>query len=128
MKLDAVHGYFQLALDEESSIITTFLLPQGKFRYLRAPMGLNASSDKWCCHSDAIIEGFPCARKIVDDTLIWAENMEILEERIKLVLERCRHVNVTMSEKKFEIGEKMEFAGHMISATGSDQMTRNMMQ
>ena len=44
--------------------------------------------------------------------------MEILEERIKLVLERCRHVNVTMSEKKFEIGEKMEFAGHMISATG----------
>ena len=44
-KLDAVHGYFQLALDEESSFLTTFLLPQGKFRYLRAPMGLNASSD-----------------------------------------------------------------------------------
>ena len=44
-KLDAVHGYFQLALDEESSKLTTFLLPQGKFRYTRAPMGLNASSD-----------------------------------------------------------------------------------
>ena len=38
-KLDAVHRYFQLGLDEESSKITTFLLPQGKFRYLRAPMG-----------------------------------------------------------------------------------------
>ena len=47
-KLDAVHGYFQLALDQQSSYITTFLLPQGKFRYLRAPMGLNASSDEWC--------------------------------------------------------------------------------
>ena len=44
-KLDAVHGYFQLRLDEASSKITTFLLPQGKFRCLRAPMGLNASSD-----------------------------------------------------------------------------------
>ena len=46
-KLDAAHGYFQLALDEESSKLTTFLLPQGKFRYTRAPMGLNASSDEW---------------------------------------------------------------------------------
>ena len=25
-KMDAVHGYFQLALDESSSLITTFLL------------------------------------------------------------------------------------------------------
>ena len=38
-KLDVVHGYFQLALDEESSKLTTFLLPQGKFRYTRAPIG-----------------------------------------------------------------------------------------
>ena len=117
-KLDAVHGYFQLALDEESSKITTFLLPQGKFRYLRAPMGLNASSDEWCCHSDAIIDGFPWAKKIVDDTLIWADNIETLEQRIRQVLDRCRDFNVTISRKKFEIGEKLEFAGHMISATG----------
>ena len=48
--LDAVHGYFRLRLNQESSMITTFLLP-GKFRYLRAPMGLNASSDEWCCQS-----------------------------------------------------------------------------
>ena len=117
-KLDAVHGYFQLALDEQSSITTTFLLPQGKFRYLRAPMGLNASSDEWCCHSDRIIEGLPWARKIVDDTLIWAENLDILKERITEVLDRCREYNVTISKKTFEIGEIIEFAGHMISATG----------
>ena len=48
-KLNAVHGYFQIGLDEVSSKLTTFLLPQGKFRYLWAPMGLNASSDEWCC-------------------------------------------------------------------------------
>jgi len=54
-KLDAVHGYFQLGLDEESSYITTFLIPEGRFRYLRAPMGLNASSDEWCFHSDMLI-------------------------------------------------------------------------
>ena len=30
-KMDTVHGYFQLGLDEESSRMITFLLPQGKF-------------------------------------------------------------------------------------------------
>jgi len=28
-KFDAVNGYFQIALDEESSMLTTFLLPSG---------------------------------------------------------------------------------------------------
>ena len=66
-KLDAVHGYFQLALDEESSHLTTFLLPQGRFRYTRAPMGLNASSDEWCAKSDAMIEGCPWAQRTHQD-------------------------------------------------------------
>ena len=47
-KLDAIHGYFQLALDEVSSDLTMFLLHSGRFRYMRAPMGLSASSNKWC--------------------------------------------------------------------------------
>ena len=85
-KLDAVHGYFQLALEPKSSFITTFLLPQGKFRYLRAPMGLNASSDEWCCKSDIIVEGLPWARKLVDDTIIWADNEEDLVIRTRTAL------------------------------------------
>ena len=44
-KLDATHGYFQIPLDEEASKLTTFILPSGRFRYLRAPMGLSSSSD-----------------------------------------------------------------------------------
>ena len=117
-KLDAVHGYFQLGMDEYSSKLTTFLLPQGKFRYLRAPMGLNASSDEWCCHSDVIIQGLPWARKIVDDTLIWAETEEELLDRTRIVLQRCKENNITISLKKLEMGSEIEFAGHIISPKG----------
>ena len=81
LKMDAVHGYFQLALSEDSS------LQQGKFRYLWAPMGLNASSDKCCCHSDRIVTGIPWAKKIVDDTIIWAQTLEELQERATIILE-----------------------------------------
>ena len=50
-KLDATHGYFQIPLSEEASRLTTFILPSGRYRYLRAPMGLSSSSDEWCRHS-----------------------------------------------------------------------------
>ena len=36
-KFDAVNGYFQIPLDEASSELTTFLLPSGRYRYLRTP-------------------------------------------------------------------------------------------
>ena len=99
-KLDAVHGYFQLALDEESSYLTTFLLPQGRFRYLRAPMGLNASSGEWCRHSDVAVEGLDWCMKIVDDIIIWATTNEEMCSRINTVLERCKAHNITISRKK----------------------------
>ena len=47
-KFDVVNGYFQIAHDEESSLLTTFLLPSGRYRYLRIPQGLDALSDEWC--------------------------------------------------------------------------------
>ena len=117
-KLDAVHRYFQLALDEPSSKLTTFLIQQGRFRYLRAPMGLNASSDEWCRQSDIIIAGLPYAMKIVDDTIIWASTEEQLKEWVTTVLRRCTENNITISRKKFEMGNSIHFAGHIISDGG----------
>ena len=114
-KLDAVHGYFQLALDEESSKLTTFLLPEGRFRYLRAPMGLSASSDEWCQRSDFLVEGLPFCKKIVDDILIWGKSPEDLHANCKTVLNRCREMNVSISAKKLEISNSIKFAGHTVS-------------
>ena len=38
--------------------------------------------------------------------------------RINIVLERCKSHNITISRKKLEIGEEIEFAGHVISSKG----------
>ena len=101
-KLDATHGCFQLPLNEEASRLITFLLPSGRYRYLRAPMGLSSSSDEWCRHSDLVVEGFPWCRKIVDDILIWASTPTELEERLHAVLQRCERLHVTL-EASFKL-------------------------
>ena len=84
-KMDALHSYFQLAMDEPSSKITPFLLPSGRYRYLRAPMGLSLSSDEWCWHSDRANEGMPFAKKIVDDILVWATDLPTLYDRVRSI-------------------------------------------
>ena len=70
-------------------------------------MGLSSSSDKWCRHSDRVVEGFPWCRKIVD-----------AEERISLVVSRCQQLHVTLSRSKFQVDTCLNFAGCVVSHRG----------
>ena len=49
---------------------------------------------------------------------ILAENMNELMERTRIILERCRESNITISKKKLELGSSINFAGHIISDKG----------
>ena len=81
-------------------------------------MGLNASSDEWCAHSDKVIENLSWARKMVNDTLVWAALPDKLGERARIFLTRCRQYGITISKKKLEAGQEISFAGHIISQDG----------
>ncbi len=117
-KLDAIHGYFQVPLDEDSADLTTFLLPSGKYRYLKAPMGLKSSNDEFCRRTDPVVRGLSYASKLVDDILIQAPDYETLYQRIRVVLERCRETGVTISLRKLKVGENVKFAGHLVTSSG----------
>ena len=117
-KLDAVLGYYQIPLDEDSKKLFTFLLASGRYRYLRAPMGCSASSDEWCKRSDAALCGIPGVHKLVDDILIEAKDYNQLLKRLETVLDRCVNSNITISLKKMQIGESVIFAGYNISSNG----------
>ena len=112
ISLDALSGYHQIKMSEEASLITTFLLSSGRYRYTRATMGLTSSEDEWCQRSDVIFEGFEWASKFVDDILIQAPTWSIALPSV--VLTRCREHNITMSLKKFKCGSEVTF----ISAEG----------
>ena len=115
-KLDATYGYFQLPLDDEASKLTTFILPSRCYQYLRVPMGLSSLSDEWCRHSNHMVEGFHWCRKIVDDILIWPSTPD--ESRLHSVLRRCEDLHVTLSQCKFQIDNRLKFAGYIVSKDG----------
>jgi hypothetical protein len=115
---DAVQGYHQIPLDHASSLLTTFILPEGRFRYTRAPMGLNASSDEWCARSDVALEGLTGVQKIVDDILVYAPTMQDLALRARAVLARCAQHGITLADTKAQLGTAVQFAGYAVGADG----------
>ena len=118
LKFDAVLGYFQIPLDEESSRLTTFLVEMGRYRFTRAPMGLNPSSDCFCERTDMAFATVPDLLKIVDDGLLQAPSKPVLLKSFREVLECCRRNNLTLSRPKLEMGHQVTFAGHEITRDG----------
>ena len=118
LKFDMAWGYFQMPLDDESSRLTTFLVESGRYRFLRAPMGLNPSSDYFCERSDYAFADVLDLLKIVDDGLLQAPTRQDLLRQFRLALECCRKSNLTLSQPKLEIGQSVVFAGYDITKDG----------
>ena len=118
LKFDAVHGYFQVPLDDESARLTTFLVESGRYRFLRAPMGLNPSSDHFCERSDNALSAVENLLKIVDDGLLQASTKQDLLLQFEEVLKCCRKNKLTLSKSKLQFGQSVLFAGHIISKDG----------
>ena len=118
LKFDAVQGYHQVPLDEESSKLTTFLTEYGRFRFKRAPMGLIPCSDFFCERTDSAFAEVDNLLKIVDNGLLQAPSQRVLLQNFRLVLECARRHNLTLSRPKLEMGQSVVFAGHLISHDG----------
>jgi hypothetical protein len=96
-KLDALQGYYQVPLDEETSYLTTFLLPSGRYRFLRAQMRMKNLSDVFCHRTDNIFAAVPDILKIVDYALLQAPTEEELLVKLRIGLTSCIEENLTLS-------------------------------
>ena len=119
VKFDALKGYFQIPLEKSSIDLTTCMVPgHGRYAYKRAPMGLCSSGDEYCARGDAAFAGIQGVKKIVDDILIFAPDLETLVSRTTEVLKRCSVNSITLSKKKVQYGVEVKFAGYLVSQTG----------
>ena len=89
-KLDARTGYWTLKLAEDSSFLTTFNTPYGRYRFLRLPIGLKSSQDEFQRKIDESYEEVEGMIALVDDILLYGKSREEHDKNLKAVLERSR--------------------------------------
>ena len=112
---DMVQGYHQIPLSEKASKLTTIILWDGKYRWLRGPMGLNSTGDEWCFRSDELVHPFTeWCRKLVDDVVIWASTLDELLDRMEKLFSRARKLKMTISRKKMQVSNQVKFAGYLL--------------
>ena len=116
---DALKGYYQCPLDEQSQLLTTFLTPFGRFKFLRAPFGICSISEHYNRRMDEAFEGLNNYRRIVDDIVIFDENVNDHIARVRKFLHRCAELGISINKDKFNfLKTSVTFAGYELSNQG----------
>lgn len=118
-KVDATSGFWHLKLDDESSKLTCFNTPFGRYRFLRAPFGIKLIPEIFQRIMSELMEDIEGAEVIIDDILIWGATIQEHDKRLKKVLERARQCNLKLSKSKCQFRkDEVEYVGHIISKNG----------
>ena len=118
-KLDALKGYYQCPLDEESQKLTTFITPLGRFKYLRAPFGISSIAEHYNRRLYEAFAGLSGYRRIVDDAVIYDSNERDHTDHVRQFLQRCTEKKITLNTDKWQFAKaSISFAGFTLSADG----------
>ena len=118
-KFDARHGYWQIPLHPESSPLTCFITPFGRYVCNRAAFGISSISEWYNRRMDKVVNGLHGIRKIVDDVLVYAPTLSALKKRVHDFLDRCSTHGVTLKRSKSQIAvREADFGGFHLSETG----------
>ena len=118
-KLDLSNAYWHVKLDEESSKLTTFQTPYGRYRWKRLPFGTSVSSEIFQKRLDQALEGLQGVIGVSDDIIVHGQTEEEHDLNLKNLLDLCRRVGLRLNREKAEIKKnEISFLGHLITSNG----------
>ena len=124
-KLDVRNGFWHVKLSEESSYLTTFNSPFGRYRWKRLPFGISSAPEAFQQKMHELIEGLTGIEVVADDFIVvgygdTAEEANRNHDNTLLAfLERCRERNVKLNIDKLTLREKeVPFIGHVATDKG----------
>ncbi|OWZ04667.1 Pol Polyprotein [Phytophthora megakarya] len=88
--LDLTMGYYSRVLAEESRPYTAIVLPWGKYRYCRMPMGISTAPDEFQAVMQELLGGLPFVRIYLDDVFVLSSSFDDHLEHLQEVLQRTQ--------------------------------------
>lgn len=118
-RLDIAEAFHQVELDEESRDLTTFITPQGTFRYTRLMFGLSNAPELFQRIMQFILRGLEGVLVYLDDIIVYGPNKEEHDRRLRLVLNRLDYYKVRLNVEKCEFRKSsLIFLGYIITPEG----------
>ena len=115
--IDATSGYWQIKLSEESSYLTTYNTPFGRYRYLRMPFGISSASEIWQRAMEEEFGDIEGVEIIADDVVVWGRDHSEHDDRLDKLMTRVNEVGLKLNRKKCQFStDRVSFVGHTLTS------------
>ena len=118
--LDLNMGYYHIKLNPDAQRLCTIILPWGKYKYKRLPMGLSVSADIFQSEMSQLVSDLEYARAYLDDLLCLTSGsfMDHIN-KLKTLLFRLREAGLKINaEKSLFCVRQIEYLGYLITRDG----------
>ena len=119
--VDSTSSFFNHKLDEESSKLTIFGMPFGRYRYLGMPMGASLSSDVYQYKVDGHLEHIRNCVTIADDIIIFGFSPDGTDHdmTVRQVMNKAKEVSMRFNPSKCQFKRtEVKFFGMVLNRQG----------
>lgn len=123
--LDVRNGFWHVPLDEDSSFLTTFNTPFGRYRWTRMPFGISSAPEVFQRRMHEVIEGLKGVEVVADDFVAVGfgdtdeEAIANHDETLEAFLRRCEESDLKLNDTKLKLRQQeVPFIGHIATAEG----------
>ena len=116
-KLDAYSGFHQIVLNPESTKLTTFNIPFGRFMFKRLPFGRSSAPEYFQKRMDKELSGIEGVKCRMDDILIMGKDHAQHVERLRKVLYRLVESGLLLNLQKFLFAQsRLQYLGQILGS------------
>ena len=118
-KLDASSGYWQIPLHPDSSRLTTFITPSGRFCFRRLPFGITSAPEIFQKRMTNLLRNQDNVAAIQDDIIVYGKTIAEHDLSLQRVFKTIAQSGLRLNEKKCEIRKpEICYFGNIISEKG----------
>ena len=118
-KLDANSGFWQILLSTDSSLLTTFLTPFGRYCFNRLPFGITSAPKHFQRRMSALLEGIEGVVCMMDDVLVHGKDQDQHNDRLLKVLQHLETAGLTLNKEKCKFSQRqVKFLGQIVDMMG----------
>ena len=117
-KLDANSGFWQIPLDEESRLLTTFVTPFGRYCFNRLPFGISSAPEIFQRTLSGILEDLNGTICQMDDILVHGVDQSVHDRRLRAILHRLQEAGLTLNDKCEFSKSSIRLLAHIIDGSG----------
>lgn len=123
--MDVCKGFWHVELEEDSSFLTTFNTPFGRYRWRRMPFGISSAPEIFQRRIHELIEGLQGVEVVADDFVVVGFGKTVPEatrdhdRNLEAFLRRCAVKGVKLNSDKIKLRQsEVPFIGHVATSEG----------